>query len=50
MLFVLSNVSTSFQSYIKKILAKKLYIFFIFYLHDIFIVTKDPVQAHVNAF
>ena len=47
--FRLSNISTSFQDYINKILAKKLNIFVIVYLGDIFIYTKDPGQAHVDA-
>ena len=47
--FGLSNAPASFQGYINKILAKKLDIFVIVYLDDIFIYTKDPGQAHVNA-
>ena len=47
--FGLSNVSASFQGFINKILAKKLDIFVIVYLDDIFIYTKDSGQAHVNA-
>ena len=47
--FGLSNVLASFQSYINKMLAKKLNIFVIVYLDDIFIYTKDPRQAYVNA-
>ena len=47
--FELSNAPASFQGYINKILAKKLNIFVIIYLDDIFIYTKDPSQAHVNA-
>ena len=49
MLFRLSNAPASFQSYINKILAKKLNIFVIVYLDDIFIYTKDLGQVHVNA-
>ena len=49
MLFVLSNASASFQSYINKILAKKLDIFVIVYLDDILIYTKDPHQVYVYA-
>ena len=49
MLFGLSNIFASFQGYINKILAKKLDIFVIVYLNDIFIYTKDPSKAHVNA-
>ena len=44
-----SNKSASFQGYINKILAKKLYIFVIVYLNDIFIYIKETSQAHVNA-
>ena len=47
--FDLSNAPASFQSYINKILAKKLDIFVIIYLDDIFIYTKDPGQAHADA-
>ena len=49
MFFGVSNASASFQNYINKILAKKLDIFVIVYLKVIFIYTKDPGQAHVNA-
>ena len=49
MLFGLFNAPASFQSYINKILAKKLNIFVIVYLDDIFIYTEDQGQAHVNA-
>ena len=48
MLFGLSNASANFQDYINKILAKKLDIFVIVNLDDIFIYTKDPGQAHVE--
>ena len=41
MSFELFNISTSFQGYINKILAKKLDIFVIIYLDEIFIYTKD---------
>ena len=47
--FRLSNAPTSFQGYINKILAKKLDIFVIVYLENIFIYSEDPSQAHVNA-
>ena len=47
--FRLYNAPASFQSYISKILAEKLNIFNIVYLNDIFINTKDPGQAQVNA-
>ena len=46
--FGLSNTPPSFQSFISKILAKKLDIFVIVYLDDIFIYIEDPGQAHVN--
>ena len=49
MSFGLSNILASFQSYINKILAKKLNIFIIVYLDDILIYTKDPGQGHVKA-
>ena len=48
MLFGLFNASASFQGYINKILTKKLNIFVIIYLNNIFIYTKDPMQAYVN--
>ena len=47
--FGLSNAPASFQGYINKILAKKLNIFVIMYLDDIFIYTKDQGQGHVKA-
>ena len=49
MLFGLSNTPANFKGYINKILAKKLNIFVIVYLNDIFIYTKNLGQAHVNA-
>ena len=48
MLFGLFNAPASFQGYINKIPAKKLNIFVIVYLDDIFICTKNPGQAHAN--
>ncbi len=39
--FGLSNVLVSFQSYINKILAKKLDIFIVMYLDNILIYIKD---------
>ena len=48
-LFGLSNAPASFQVYINKFLSKKLDIFIIVYLNDIFIYTKDPGQAPINA-
>ena len=47
--FGLSNTPASFKSYINKILAKKLNIFIIVYLDDIFIYTKYQEQDHVEA-
>ena len=49
MLFGLSNAPASFQGYINKILSKKLDIFVIVYLDDIFIYIEDPGQGHVEA-
>ena len=49
MFFRLSNALASFQGYINKILAKKLDIFVIVCLDDIFIYIKDPGQGHVEA-
>ena len=46
--FGLFNALASFQGYINEILAKKLDIFVIIYLDDIFIYTKDPSQPHIN--
>ena len=46
--FGLSNAPASFQDYINQILARKLNIFIIVYLNDIFIYTKDPVRLYVN--
>ena len=48
MSFGLSNVPASFWGYIYKILAKKLDIFVIVYLNNIFIYTKNPSQSYVN--
>ena len=42
MLFGLSNALASFQGYINKFLAKKLNIFIIVSLNDIFIYIEDP--------
>ena len=47
--FRLSNAPASFQGYINKMLTKKLNIFVIVYLNDIFIYAKDLGQAHVDA-
>ena len=49
MSFGLLNVPASFQSYINKILTKKLNIFVIVYLDDILIHIKDASQAYVDA-
>ena len=46
--FELSNTPASFQGYINKILVKKLDVFVIVYLDDIFIYTKDQDQGHVE--
>ncbi len=48
MLFVLFNLSASFQSYINKILAEKLDIFIMVYLDDILIYTKDPSRPYMD--
>lgn len=47
--FGLSNAPASFQGYINKILAEKLNILVVVYLHDILVYTKDPGQSHVDA-
>ena len=47
--FGLSNTLASFQGYINKILAKKLDVFVIVYLDDIFIYTEDLGQGYVKA-
>ena len=49
MSFGLINGPESFQGYVNKILAKKLNIFVIVYLDNIFIYIKDPGKAHVEA-
>ena len=49
MFFRLLNALASFQSYISKVVAKKLNIFVIAYLDNILIYTKDPAQAHLDA-
>ena len=45
--FGLTNVPASFQRYINKILAKKLNIFIIIYLDNIFICTYDNDDGHI---
>ena len=49
MFFDFSNIPTTFQGYINKILAKKLDVFVIIYLDDILIYTKNPSQPHIEA-
>ena len=49
MSFGLSNALASFQGYNNKIPAKKLDIFVIVYLDDIFIYIKDPSQGYTKA-
>lgn len=49
MFFGLFNTSASFQGYINKIFIKKLDIFIIIYLDDIFIYTKNLGQDHFKA-
>ena len=49
MLFGLSNIPASFQSYINKILTKKFDIFIVVYLDNILIYIEDPKQPHVKA-
>ena len=48
MLFGLINVLESFQGHVNKILAKKLGIFIIVYLDDIFIYTKDLKKGQIE--
>ena len=47
--FGLTNAPVTYQGYINKILAKKLNVFIIVYLDDIFIYTKDEEKGHVQA-
>ena len=49
MFFRLTNASLSFQEYINKILTKKLDIFAILYLDNIFIYTDNDRDSHVLA-
>ena len=49
MIFDLFNAPAIFQKYVNKILAKKLNIFIIIYLDNIFIYTKNSKQPHVKA-
>lgn len=46
--FELFNILVSFQRYINKIFIKKLNIFFIVYLDDILVYTKDFGQPHIE--
>ena len=46
--FGLPNTPADFQGYINKILAKKLNIFVIIYLDNIFIYRKDLSQPHID--
>ena len=45
--FSLTNVSASFQEYIKKIFATKFNIFVIVYLDNIFIYTDNDRNSHI---
>ncbi len=45
----LTNAPATFQGYINKILAKKLDVFVIVYLNDIFIYTESEGEEHVQA-
>ena len=47
--FGLTNAPTTFQDYINKILAKKLDVFIIVYLNDIFIYTENKGKEYVQA-
>ncbi len=49
MLFGLTNIPATFWVYINKILAKKLDVFVIVYLDDIFIYTKSKEKEHMKA-
>lgn len=48
MFFRLNNTPTTFQGYINKILAKKLNIFIIVYLNNIFIYNKSEKKKHIE--
>ncbi len=50
MLFGLTNIQTTFQSYINKILIKKLDIFIIVYLNNILIYTKSEREKLMEVF
>ena len=47
--FVLTNIPSSFQSYVNKILAEKLDGFVIVYLDQILVCIEDPGQGPVKA-
>ncbi len=47
--FGLTNALVTFQGYLNKILAKKLDVFVIVYLNDIFIYTKSKGKEYVEA-
>ena len=47
MLFELTNAPATYQDYINKILSKKLDIFVIIYLDNIFTYTKNKRKGHV---
>ncbi len=49
MFFGLTNTLATFQGYINKIFAKKLDIFIIMYLNDIFIYTESERKEYVEA-
>ena len=49
MLFLLFNIPASFQNYTNEILAKRLNIFVVIYLDDIFIYIKDLSYNHTKA-
>ena len=46
--FGLTNASANFQKYINKIFAKKLNIFVIIYLDNIFIYTDDKKDSYIT--
>ena len=49
MVFSFSNTPATFQGYVNKILAEKLDVFFIVYLDNILIFTKDLDQPYIEA-
>ncbi len=48
MLFGLTNIPTTFQDYINKILAEKLDVFVIIYLDNILIYIENEKKGHVE--